>query len=311
MGLGYPEAPVDRAYGFELHEDYYRTLLAEGRPVGRVGDPPLYLFWYRQSPGRLARTGLVMRPQAPRSPGEAFVVLTPEGRLYRLEIFPDRKAAPAGRASLPDWPALLRAAGLEPARFSPIPPFWPPSVFADARAAWRFQRSTRVQAAAYRGKPVSFEIVEPWHAPDTRLLRPATGSPGFGLLIYCLAAIPLARMNLRLGRGDRRGARRLAIIGSFLVLIPWLFGGRHFLDLEEGESLTTAAIFALAGGALLWCGYIAPEPALHRARPSTSRHCSAGRREGREDSRSGRRGLPRCRRTREQLPLLRREWLQW
>ncbi|HEX6861839.1 MAG TPA: serine/threonine-protein kinase, partial [Thermoanaerobaculia bacterium] len=125
--LGYPQAPADRAYGFELHRGYHESLRARGRSGKAAGGPPLYLFWYRQSPGRVTRTGLLVGPQdPPRAPGEAYVALTPEGRLYRLEIVPDRNAAPAGPGPPPDWPALLRAAGLEPARLSPIPPFRPP-----------------------------------------------------------------------------------------------------------------------------------------------------------------------------------------
>jgi len=270
-GLGYPEAPADRAYGWELHKGYYESLRAKGRSGNPADDPPLYLFWYRQSPGRVTRTGRTEGPQGPpRTPGEAYVVLTPEGHLYRLEIVPDRNAAPAGPAPPPDWQALLRAAGLDPARLSPIPPIWPPAVFADARAAWRLRDPTRVQAAAYRGKPVSFEIVEPWHSPAVPLLEPQTGQVGHTLLVYGLAflsAVPLAHKNLRLGRGDRRGARRLAVVGFSLLLIRWFLGGRHFFDLKEVETLLEAAIFSLAGGALLWYGYIALEPAFRRRWP--------------------------------------------
>lgn len=271
--LGYPEAPVDRAYGFELHKGYHELLRARNRPTRPAGDPPLYLFWYRQSPGRLARRDLAVGPQdPPRAPGEAYVVLTPAGRLYRLEIVPDRNRSRAGPSPPPDWPALLLAAGLDPARLSPIPPFWPPAVFADARAAWRFRvpGPTRVQAAAYSGRPVSFEIVEPWHAPTVPLFQPETGQVGFGLVVYTmafLAAVPLVRKNLRLGRGDRRGARRLALAGSSIFLLRWLLGGHHFLDPEEIGALFEVAAYALAGGALLWYGYIALEPAFRRRWP--------------------------------------------
>jgi len=291
VSLGYPDVPVDRAYGFELHRSYHESLRAGGRSGRLEGDPPLYLFWYRQSPGRLARTGLVVRPEEPpRTPGEAYVALTPEGRLYRLTIVPDGRPAPAAPQAPPDWPALLRAAGLEPARLASIPSFRPPSVFADARAAWRLRASgsTRIQAAAYRGRPVSFETVEPWHAPAAPLLSllPAPDLSRvllFFIIVAFVTAVPLARRNLRLGRGDRKGARRLLLVGVSAVLIVWLCGGRHFLDFEEVVGLAQAAAFALALGMLLWYAYIALEPALRRRWPeriiSWSRLLSGGARD--------------------------------
>lgn len=270
--LGYPDPPLERAYGFEVQGGYYEAVRASGRLAPPPAGPPLYLFWYRQSPERLERSGLAVQPEVPpRSPGEAYLVLTPEGRLYQLAVVPERSPAPAGPPAPPDWPALLRAAGLDPARLSSIPPLWPPAFFADARAAWKASGSTRIQAAAYRGRPVAFEAVEPWHDPASALLGTEPSEPfGFTLIFYGIAfltAVPLVRRNLRLGRGDRRGAKRLFLLGASAILVQWLFGGQHFLDVKEVVGLIDAVVYASAVGILLWYAYIALEPSLRRRWP--------------------------------------------
>ena len=68
----------------------------------------------------------------------------------------------------------------------------------------------RIEASAYRGKPVYFELIGPWTRPDR--MQPYQLSAGgraflviFVVLVLSMLVVGalLARRNLRLGRGDR------------------------------------------------------------------------------------------------------------
>jgi len=88
----------------------------------------------------------------------------------------------------------------------------------------------QVVAAAFRGRPVSFQIVAPWSQPVRDAARPLTLRQrvnrvvfALGVLSVAAAAAWFARRNARLGRGDRRGAARIAsavfVLGFFGILL--------------------------------------------------------------------------------------------
>ena len=60
---------------------------------------------------------------------------------------------------------------VDPSRFRPTPSTWVPPHPYTARAAWegsypaRPEIKTRVEAASYAGRPVYFEIIDPWDRP--------------------------------------------------------------------------------------------------------------------------------------------------
>ena len=297
--FGYPEPPADAAYGFGLQDDLRQYLQRQAgsgasgdvdraRRLLAAGRPPLYWFWYRQSPASLMSSDIAVTPENPPRgvPGEALVVLDPEGRLYHLEVVPARNSPPAPTGPNPDWGLLLRSAGLDPGRLSSVEPLSPPAVFADRRAAWKGDLSSaspgpiRVESASYRGRPVSFEIVGPWRAPQPKPAEPdpfrrfgMLVSVLFGRLATLIAALALARRNLRLGRSDLTGAWRLALLMSVVTLVGWVSGGwRSIPGLSlrppEGPDLLTAALRAiLSNAALAWCFYIAVEPLVRRRWP--------------------------------------------
>src|SRR6185503_17961479 len=123
-------------------------------------------------------------------------------------------------ASATDWSPLFAEAGLPLAQFSPVPPQRFPPIFAESRAAWsgvypdRPEVPIRIEAAAARGRPVYFEIVAPWTRPSNEDVVPGnTSGERVGLVMRSFVtplviaiAMVLALRNLRLGRGDRRGA---------------------------------------------------------------------------------------------------------
>jgi serine/threonine-protein kinase len=133
----------------------------------------------------------------------------------------------------------------------------------------------RVEAAAYHGKPVSFSIVGPWTKP-TRMAQPAASSSSRVIavaasslsLLLLAATVALARHNLRVGRGDRRGAGRLAIFMLSVLVLSWLFTARHRADLPiEINQFFVAVAFSLLNTGIMWLLYIALEPYVRRYCP--------------------------------------------
>jgi hypothetical protein len=114
---------------------------------------------------------------------------------------------------------LLIAAGLDMTRFAPAEPHWIPLVSFDARAAWTGSYAhapevpLRIEAASWRGK--AGEFPGDWPVVETREdAAPAwpaglASSLAFFICLLILAVF-LAWRNIRLQRGDTRGAARLA-----------------------------------------------------------------------------------------------------
>src|SRR5207249_4885072 len=111
----------------------------------------------------------------------------------------------------------------------------------------------------YRGKPVTFEVIGPWTRPS-RLLPPASeGGPKlFFSTLYVIFAASLggglfyARRNLRLGRGDRRGAKRLLLLVIALAAVSWILSEHHVATPAELRLFVMFAGWAMFGGGFLW-----------------------------------------------------------
>ncbi|HTD52676.1 MAG TPA: serine/threonine-protein kinase, partial [Thermoanaerobaculia bacterium] len=185
--LGYSEEPADTAQGFHAAGEYLRFLEQRDATASRwkplaTGWPAVH-FWYRQSPRNLVAwnffgdefliPGLVGTEDPPL--GESGMVLletSPRGNLFSFQAVPpqvDPSPAPTGE---PDWAPLFAAAGLDPSRFKPVTPTWNPLAASDRRAAWEGEYPglpgvpLRVEAAAYRGRPVFFSTIGPWTRPS-------------------------------------------------------------------------------------------------------------------------------------------------
>src|SRR5262249_50778580 len=119
-----------------------------------------------------------------------------------------------------EWSKLFAAAGLDPAHFKQAEPHLTPAMAFDSQAAWTGWSGSqppgmlRIEAAAYRGRPVFFRVFGPWMRPGQPPGMPAAPLPlpGFVAFLIVFPAIAgfLAWRNARSGRGDRRGAFRLA-----------------------------------------------------------------------------------------------------
>jgi serine/threonine-protein kinase len=175
-----------------------------------------------------------------------------------------------------DWTALLSAAGIVAARLTPTEAQWmPPSAF-DARAAWlgsfaeQPDLKLRAEAAAWRGKPVYFDIIGPWITPERGT---AGGSVNrYSLIFFLVVALAvvflgglLAWRNLRRGRGDRKGAFRL----TAFTLVGYLFAGLigSFVYTVQPQELGIRE--ALGSTFAIWVLYLALEPYVRRRWPVT------------------------------------------
>jgi hypothetical protein len=290
--LGYADPAADEAIGYATDIDYLKYIDEHDRSGARwralaTPQPPGLLFWYRQSPRQMMPIGganivTQLNPPITRS-GMLSLTLDRTGRLVSVLAVPVQidtpDGAPEASAAAPsaDWKSLFREAGLQIAQFSPIQPRWIPPIFADARAAWegtypdRPDVPIRIEAAAARGRPVYFEIAAPWTRPRNEDPQPGnTSGERVGLLMrtvvgpfLSVVAMLLALRNLRLGRGDRRGAMRLSLL---------LFAaGVASNALETGDlsGLNRGPTLVLFVPAFVWLLYIALEPHIRRIWPET------------------------------------------
>ncbi|MGA7931000.1 MAG: hypothetical protein WCA20_34035 [Candidatus Sulfotelmatobacter sp.] len=134
----------------------------------------------------------------------------------------------------------------------------------------------RIEAAAYRGKPVYFELIGPWTRPERMQPYQPTVGEKASLVISVVLLLSvlvvggvLARRNVRLGRGDRRGASRLAAFVFTAWGVAWFFGAHHVSNFAEIGLFFEFLPRALLYSCYLWVLYIALEPFVRRRWPAT------------------------------------------
>jgi serine/threonine-protein kinase len=289
--LGHTEPVVDRAYGFTPNWEYIEHLEEHDKSPDRWQAlsrprPPGMLFWYRQSPRLLEPYSAFFNVQPWDPPwtasGMAGVQLDSEGRLRALTVVPPQRVEPSTKppGEDTDWAALFEQAELDFAAFKPVPPTWAPVMYCDERGAWegRFEERPdvpiRVEAGAFHGKPTYFQLIGPWTKPDRMEEDRTSGQTGADIAIITLlagvvgAAVLLARRNLRMRRGDRTGANRLAVVFFSVTILSWLLTGTHVRDIfPEFFRLVTQIGIALVLTATLWLLYIGLEPYVRRRWP--------------------------------------------
>ena len=197
-----------------------------------------------------------------------------------MAIPPQAVPAAAGAPAAPAWDTLFSEAGLDVKSFAASDPVWLPPVPFDSIAGFTGPMpggegvTLHLVAAAFRGRPVSFEIVAPWSDPSRDAPQPVgfrarLGNAAFfaSVLFVTAAAAWFARRNARLGRGDRRGAARLgggvfvvAFAFGVLTLHPALFG-------TLPQSLVTILFVPAGLAGIAWTLYLAFEPYFRRRYP--------------------------------------------
>ena len=89
------------------------------------------------------------------------------------------------------------------------------------------------------------------------------------LLSVMVGGAVLARRNLRLGRGDRRGASRLAAFVFAAGAVAWFFGAHHVPNADEFGLLFEFLAWGFFWSCSVWVLYIALEPYVRRRWPAT------------------------------------------
>jgi serine/threonine-protein kinase len=153
-------------------------------------------------------------------------------------------------------------------------------VAADARQAWdgphpdHPRLPIHVEAGAWQGKPVSFELRGPWDEeaiPETPYARRADVAMVLFTAVVALVVgtgVLMAWRNLAAGRGDRRGALRLGLFVFGITLLCHLLTS-HVPPLRSGviDSLWSATRLASAAAVCLSTFYLAAEPHVRRRWP--------------------------------------------
>jgi serine/threonine-protein kinase len=276
---------ADRAWGWKLETRALSRLPAaapgQPRPMPRPGWPPIFGLWYRTSPQPMESLDGYVRVDDPplALPGDAVLRVGVDGRLWRLERVPERLGvgAPAGPV---DWTAFFAEAGLDPSAFREAEPRWDPPQRTDRRRAWSGTAAAepetplRVEAAALRGVPVWFEVMEEDAEPVDMAPRSAVMTTqifwwliAFFYVVVLGASLLLARRNLRQGRGDRQGAVRVAAVLFAALAFEAVVSSHHVGGLAELRQLMRLLGTALFQAACVWLGYLALEPIIRRRWP--------------------------------------------
>ena len=280
--IGINEKFEDSAYGFTINSKYLQNI-AETRNESdpwKDLDEKAILFWHRLSPGKIDFTNGPTNVDLPlQFPGDALVVMDTKHNLIKFQYKPPSTPLPSETIGEPDWNTLFTEANLDISQWRKVDPEIIPPSYADIRQAWEGslpnhpEKTVRIEAAALHGKPVSFEIMGqlpqsmPMNSISPTVIRTMSDPPVQKILIWRLLSlvfivsgiIYLARRNIRLGRGDRRNAFRLAVFFLASGVLVW------FLRLPHVSLVVLLLLFIQVG--LIWIAYIAIEPYFRRKWP--------------------------------------------
>jgi hypothetical protein len=218
----------------------------------------------------------------PVTSGMANVVLDPKGRLLAFQVIPPEKEDAPRAPTTPDWQPLFAAAELDPAQLRPVTPAWASLAASDVRAAWEgtwpgSDQPLRVEAAALQGRPVFFRLIGPWTRPERMPSEEDEASKRRTrtVLVACvggtviLGGIFLAYRNYVRGRGDRRGAFRLAVFVFASHMLLWACRTHVVAGLGAFGLFLVALCNSLFSAAVVWAIYLAVEPYIRRHWPQT------------------------------------------
>ena len=294
--LGYPQKPADSAFSFDYDTDYLNYVERnDPKPVNWdqviAARPMILEFWYRQSPDLMTASdyrdilltpGIIAEEDPPTTlSGMVNVKLDARGRLVYFQAIPPQKETAAAQAVTADWSPLFTAAELEPSKLQPAQPEWTSLGMSDARAAWTgvwpgTNRPLRVEAAAWRGKPVFFALIGDWNKP-WRMINPKSQEEKRNragniisllvLMALLVAGALLARRNYRHGRGDREGAVRLAMVMFILEMLLYLCRSHFVAGFETFGTTMLAIASGLLLACIVWVFYMAIEPWIRRRWP--------------------------------------------
>jgi hypothetical protein len=281
---GYTDEYKNKAYGFYYDPSlltYLETDTSPGR-LKKLGDYAIY-FWYRQSPGPFGTSGIekgllgFWYPQL-ENPGENGVLLNTNGRLLQLRGVPSQEERKPRPELQPNWELLFIEAGLDINDWDEVDPERErvPHIYADTRLDWIGllpnwpDSPTRVEAGTFKGNLVFFSIRDPWLSQGETPETPQNSASdlintlsGIGAVLFIIPAVLggifFARRNLKLGRGDRRSAYKLAIFIFAVIALYWIL---QFPRISFNNFLLIPYLAVLT-----WIFYLAIEPFVRRRWP--------------------------------------------
>ena len=272
--IGYSEGVAASAYGFEPNDKIlqYIEISADSANLWQSLGSKGILFWYRQSPSAFNSIDRVSSIHPPlQHPGEVVITLDTQGRLYSLRAVPPVAPVQSEMTVPQDWGILFKEAGLDIDNWTDEDEVQSnPLFYVDSKVAWSGSfpecpdLPVQIEAASYQDKPILFESKGPWD-DETASQQPMIWEIvlEYFLILLVLTAIGggivFARRNLRLGRGDRRNAKRLSLIVLGISASAWI------LQIPHSSSVEILLIPYEAG--LLWIFYMALEPFMRRRWP--------------------------------------------
>ncbi|HZH35153.1 MAG TPA: serine/threonine-protein kinase, partial [Pyrinomonadaceae bacterium] len=284
--FGYTIAPKHTAYAYDndgTYIDYARNeeTLPDRFEKIRTGQPVTIYFWHRTSPRYLVpNLGNEVSFSDPPNDvsGMTSLAFDVRGRLIEFHAVPPQVEEKTTQNINADWQALFAEAGLNISNYNEIESQWTPPVFADERKAWEGRHvdhaeiPVRIEAAAFHGKPVYFKIIFPWEkALRQTELGAATSVNTVSIITIImffgglLVALVVARHNLRIGRGDTKGALKLGVFMFLVQTLARLLDSYHVPELNNELWLFfQAARLGLFFAAFTWIFYIALEPFVRR-----------------------------------------------
>ncbi len=283
--LGYPRQTADSAGSFFNRDSLIAYLSAKGQrdwPAWMRAEAPLS-YSYREALRELVAwpAGIVttINP-APLVPGMTQIELDAHGRLRGFSGVPysDWKAGEA-----PVEPeAVFRAVGLDATKFTETEPQTLPRTATERMRAWKGAHPDipdvplTLEIGWWRSQVTHVKVIWPWM--NARGETVDSGSPIRFVRFFVMAAVMvfgaifatlLAVRNWKLGRIDKRGAGRLALVQILLGVVAWAGSTHPATSGEIFDQFFAGVADSLAPAGVLWVLYLALEPALRARSPQS------------------------------------------
>lgn len=285
--FGYTAEPADEATWIERDYEPLRWMAdhlpsVESRRRLRENGTPV-LFTDRRSdvplvPQHVSGMVLADSPSIANASTDVRVVVDGMGRLRAFQAT-SRRSVGGATSGTPGIDEVFRRASLERSRFTEVTPTLVPSVAFDVHHDWEGTRSDfpdlplHLSVAWFEGRIVWTELTGPWRdvssVQASRSFIPQILLATF-ILLTVVTAAELVRRNLKVGRGDRKGAFRLAAFACALSAAAYLAQTNFALGAPFGVVALVfgAATRGVSDGLYIWLIYMAIEPSGRRRVPS-------------------------------------------
>lgn len=280
--LGYTAVPKDSIIRLYYEQDLLKHLNAQKTEKKwrewLEAEAPISA-WYRETPAWLIASpggDVTMENPVLKQAGMVNIRINGHGKLRWFEASPNKEPAAVPVTA----EKVFAAMGFDLTKFTEGAPTTIPQVASDQMRAWKGAHpglpntNITVEIGWFRGQVTSVSVAWPWTPADGNVAAntsSVTTAERVRQIFYLVCAvlgvfavILHARTNWKRGRGDRKGAVRVAIAQFVLALVVWA-GQTH----GAPPNLITGAFSGfgnwLALSAAMWLLYLALEPAV-RAR---------------------------------------------